>query len=1338
MPIPLVTSQTANLNFYDIESLDNAFTNVICSKDAFGCQRIDVYYRIDLDPTLAKDPNLSNFANWRANGNISTNACIPYNFDSKNNIFTKSFLDSNSLTEDQLREFDNAPKGRFNGGLVPFAQKVNFNELGLAFVSQVVDTILLKNPLLDGTTGSFRFYNLLYPEALLSMAKNMYVEIDPKTYALGIEKLCDAYADYYYNKDYQQLFNDFLAPKFSKEVLLEIANKTNKIIKDQQLPPQSHIKAYTRVAFAKWIELYHNTYTKDTDPDFDKRFLLGYNSANYDMTMLALFFDRSFSADARDAESNSDIPEAYLTDFQTPPTHIIRSDNNRLFNQFTGNDDDGNALRMTDILNQELNAKKIYQSMRSNGHYIDVSNLNESQRRVGLKRLMGMLGLQIFESKHLSHDTKLTNSYDVQELIAYNVSDCLGLRELFFHPVYASNFDLKASMLHTYDDCVFEFDPDPNKTNKPVKSRRLFIDSTSANFVASVLAPNKKLKDLPSVSYNYPNLLGDPNTKINVLEHCKVALYDMLAQIRTNAEGKLSPAEIERRCNLIESQFTNIFDFYRRIEGKNFNDEIQPTSKDVPAQCSVSDHLSDDSSQITQCSSLHKLPEFSKCPTHMFYFDSLGNQSSCYVKFSTGGIHGAEYNKELSDLINSEHEFKRQRIEATKDVLRNLCVEKIFELADANEPLDPLLASDVRGAIEVYRSNPNDQVNQQALRDAVLNEIVDEFDITSYRKLVLPDVTDEQWAARLEQYKTDPTDEKVTQWYEYLKANFYFSLAFLFRSLGKQSLTIELPQSTVDNPLTEVVTYKSKELLSSHVLKRPETIKWSPVRDKSKQVISYDEDNVDSINSAYTYTSMAKVIHEDFSSYYPNLLMKLNAFHNEELGVDRYYNIFLEKERYGSLLKTDLSKEDRAVYKVLREGTKLVLNTASGAGDTNYASNIRMNNRIISMRIIGQLFSWLIGQTQSFAGAHIISTNTDGLYSCVDNMPGLDFEQKTDLNNQILEDKGQTIGILIEPEPMILISKDSNNRLELALPKDANASIADAKILSASGSTLGCFEGPSPRKSLAHPAVIDTALATYLKFIAANKFDQPDVLNPLYSNISLNTALDTSIGLSIFENIRSQAKQNGTMDHALRLFQNVIASSNGSYTFNFAMSFLPKFNDQTNQWEPVCKAPELDDLTNTDIHWRYNNGNLPFDPDVVKVHVEILQHYNRIFFVKPQTPNAVYLRKACGSKTANKNQDRAVTDVARAILKENGFVENTFSAKTLNNPSLKVMDGSRRATIQKISQIDPTWPVLIVNSDINRMSSADQAALLDALDLNIYTTLLENTFNKNWFNKIEL
>src|SRR5699024_435041 len=111
---------------------------------------------------------------------------------------------------------------------------------------------------------------------------------------------------------------------------------------------------------------------------------------------------------------------------------------------------------------------------------------------------LGRIGRQIKESDKLSHDTTITSIEDFYELLAYNVSDCLGLAQLFRHPAYASNFDLKAGLLAQYDETR-------HTKNGAVRKARLAIDSSSSKVVGRILAPYPPLNDIESVSFMYPH-----------------------------------------------------------------------------------------------------------------------------------------------------------------------------------------------------------------------------------------------------------------------------------------------------------------------------------------------------------------------------------------------------------------------------------------------------------------------------------------------------------------------------------------------------------------------------------------------------------------------------------------------------------------------------------------------------------------------------------------------------------------------------------------------------------------------------------------------------------------
>ena len=100
-------------------------------------------------------------------------------------------------------------------------------------------------------------------------------------------------------------------------------------------------------------------------------------------------------------------------------------------------------------------ANKIRRAMLHSGRHLDIARFNEKQQRVGLKRLLGMLGYQILESDRLKHDSIIETIDDLVELIAYNVSDVVNLAYLADHPTYSGGFDLKhALMVGLSRDCL--------------------------------------------------------------------------------------------------------------------------------------------------------------------------------------------------------------------------------------------------------------------------------------------------------------------------------------------------------------------------------------------------------------------------------------------------------------------------------------------------------------------------------------------------------------------------------------------------------------------------------------------------------------------------------------------------------------------------------------------------------------------------------------------------------------------------------------------------------------------------------------------------------------------
>lgn len=275
------------------------------------------------------------------------------------------------------------------------------------------------------------------------------------------------------------------------------------------------------------------------------------------------------------------------------------------------------------------------------------------------------------------------------------------------------------------------------------------------------------------------------------------------------------------------------------------------------------------------------------------------------------------------------------------------------------------------------------------------------------------------------------------------------------------------------------------------------------------------------LDKAYTYTTVAKVNHEDFTSYYPSMLIMLSVFYNPRLGYDRYNEIFEQKERFGALMKdVDVEQLLRELYSIKRDGTKLLLNSATGAGGATFDNNISANNAILSMRCIGQFFTYLVGQYQAYHGAGVPSTNTDGLYTIMDEV----------LNNQLLKEISEQIGVGIEPESMYLISKDANNRCELAIEKDGSLK------LEASAGSIGCYNGPNPTKSLSHPALVDKVLVDYMIEKAIRQGDE-QLKQPFDRQLARKLIADT---LDPLDNTKR-----------LLYLQNVLASTSTSFIFAY-------------------------------------------------------------------------------------------------------------------------------------------------------------------------------------------
>lgn len=929
---------------------------------------------------------------------------------------------------------------------------------------------------------------------------------------------------------------------------------------------------------------------KQTDPDYDETrhgYRFGYNSTNYDTTIIAHFLSALHDCHFQPSYTNRPVQ----WDSHVPFTaSMLREFNDELFEDSWKSQ---MSKRLAYVPGTHPSSFGDYKKpgwiMRKgwllSGRHIDVSRLNEKLAIVGLKRLLGMLGLQIMESDKLENNTRINTLEEFADLLAYNISDVINLQLLFEHKVYQNSFNVRGQLLKTFPATVYGQKrgyakdgrempvDDGNYTN--IRRDRLARDSTSAKFVEFAIAPYKPIKDIPVVSFVYPSELEAKKLGVkqtDVLEDTK-AFFEENVTADPNDQA--------------HKDFMEVYHFYDSIRGNNFN------SSKAYAQ-----HYGDSTESKNNQYIRTLMSEYN---TNLFYHhkDNQGRvyRSSCLANFSIGGIHGAEINMKLF----------------TQD-------------------------------LETYQ-------NEKVIQDYVEN--------------LYPSATD---ALNGPTYITLPEELPLT---ERIAGKIKPDRAYILPDQNS-------PEEVATETAKPSRTIKIREFVKSGSTKKKAT--WRPVPEV--ELFKKNSSGKWEVQDKYKFVSVGPSHHEDFISYYPLLLSRLSAFINpsyhgyDDKGdpADPYYELFLTRLKKKKEAKDmSLTQEQRDLAQIEQESRKLLINAASGAGDATFDNNIRANNAIISMRIIGQLFAWRIGQAQALAGARVPSTNTDGLYTM-----GISAE----VNDRILDEISKDMYIGIEPERLDrFVSKDSNNRLE----------VYEGEITSAKGGTLNSWGGPQPTQSLDHAAVIDHILAKYL---ADERLENP-----------ADHEFDRAHAETMFREFVQTHIQNGTPQEALKFFQWILASSTGTHRYNY----VKLVNKHTGE-----------------------------------VTVRNLQHYNRIFLIKEANEpvrQELYLAtrrvidKAKWAKREKEyhNGDRMRNDMwehdedAIQILAENGLdliAQGENPASTHHKDEAKTM---------KIRTMPQNQHVGIYNQSIVDLPDATALQMIDALDLNAYTDILEQTF-RSWSN----
>lgn len=896
-----------------------------------------------------------------------------------------------------------------------------------------------------------------------------------------------------------------------------------------------------------------------------------------------------------------------------------------------------------------------------------------------------------------------------------------------------------------------------------VRYDRFTVNSTSAKFVEHVIAPytNTKIKDNPTLNLIYPgpDIIAERKKAgtLPPLFHGKPR--NMLDYISDLMEERLKSVD-EHTANQVRHQFKRIRDYYSAFIGQNFNNEMDP---DDPAS-----NFTEEEKQLYHESKLHNFegedPNYVKAVAKAkeWLIDTLTSLSDHQLTKLFGPKHASssDMNREL---VESHLDYLIQLMKPDQDFSAVRKMKLHVKYQDENNEshtvtMDDLITEDSGrkqdGKMVTFKQHfavaspyrPFSKANRPGLIVPYItpNGTYKDPHGTQLRSYAVISVGGAHGLeAQYAPYHRDMQNyqdkinliQQTIDWINNLSDEEYQE-HFLKNRPAKfkpDQFTNALDQTwpkrisaNLDN-LAQFIAHLDLADPYSHIKRRPlpfnEQYTFGDILPKSgsrkkpklrtfKKPSLFDGSQIADI---YSYTSSNASNHEDFDSYYPSLISNLEIFKNADgkdvFTQDLYHpRLHLKKIAKGKITKkpdgTPYSEEEIQSASLRQLSMKLLINSASGAGAANFGTNVRCNNKMIAMRIIGQLFCWYIGQSLSLAGARVPSTNTDGLYT-------MNIDKQT--NDRIVDDCAAQLLLNIGPEFLpLFVSKDANSRLETN----------KKNIFSARGGALTSWQGPSTDNSIAHPAIVDYILAQYLARVddAVNKPFDPVAAKNFFKEFLLDQGPDIN-GLS----------------HAdvLRYFQFPLVANAKTARFDIKAYANPDYDP-----------------------------NKPLAPDNMSLKVEMLNPTNRIFLahaksakhplgstysirrtglivVQNGTVNKILKAKHLSKTDVSFSQLIDMTSenarIAQNVIEQN-VTDNQFD-KLMNgiyNPkATKVEDKPRTMTLIKIPDLPENQPVLLINEDLHDIDDQTYHQIIfKQLDMNAYLKIVQDKFEKQWHNVI--
>lgn len=279
------------------------------------------------------------------------------------------------------------------------------------------------------------------------------------------------------------------------------------------------------------------------------------------------------------------------------------------------------------------------------GNHVDVAFLNETKIEggrptVGLKTLVGILGGSIIESE----SNKTGHSKSIYSDILYNINDIAELKHTVFPGFLANKFKIKKNLLEKYPH---------------LKDCGVTVNSTSAKFVEFIIAPDKQIEDTPTVTYLYP---AKHKAKELSVEQ-KDMLEDTWNWYMENVFGQIRKINPKAAANHL-AKFTSIYQYYDSFRGKNWNESTNHVfAHGIPAQTKLERKRADRTYGVI-------LP----------FIDKYGRESSSYVRFSIGGIHGAEINQRQLDQDRAKIKELKEKYGYISKLPKKACSKALLNL----------------------------------------------------------------------------------------------------------------------------------------------------------------------------------------------------------------------------------------------------------------------------------------------------------------------------------------------------------------------------------------------------------------------------------------------------------------------------------------------------------------------------------------------------------------------------------------------------------------------------------------------------------------------------------